>query len=297
VQLRFFVSLFACLVLVSRAHAVALNAGDLVVADPNGVRISKVDPVSGAVTDIITGSFWYGVTFAPDGRLFASAYYDQAVQLVNPVSGTAITVSSGGLLAGTICVTWGPDGMLYTGSNAPRIVKVDPATGLQTLVCSGGLLNNPQELAFTPSGDLLVANYDNRVIKVNTVSGAQSVYATGGMLGVTSGVAVAGDGTVYATDILNSLLIRIAPVTLTQSLVTSSGPIATPRGITLDPFGRILVCSQNNGQLARVGLPAGPAAGLSPSFSFSLPYGVAVVPEGVVPTRADTWGRVKALYR
>jgi len=296
-NLRRLSTLVAFLLLLAPAvHAASLVAGDIVVADPNGARIVEVDAVTGAVTNISTGSTAYGVTFAPDGRLFACLYYDQSIVLVNPATGALTPVSTAGLLGGVLCVAWGPDGQLYAGSNAPRIVRVDPVSGAQTLVCAGGLLANPQSLAFTPGGDLLVANYNNTVLKVNPVTGAQSPYASGGLLGTVSGVTVATDGTVFATDIVSSTLVRIAPITLTQSVVTSGGVIGSPRGITLDLAGRVLVCSQANGLLARVPVPGAPAA-LSPYYALSLPYSVAVVPAGAVPVIQGSWGQVKSLFR
>lgn len=278
------------------AHAATLSAGDVVVADPNSGRILRVDAATDAVSTLLSGYTSHDVTFAPDGRLFASFYYDQRIARVDPVTGSITPVSTGGLLAGIICVEWGPDGYLYAGSNAPRIVRVDPVSGAQSLVCSGGLLGNPQSLAFTPGGDLLVANYNNTVLKVNIANGAQSPYASGGLLGVVSGVTVATDGTVYASDIVSNSLIRIAPITLAQSVVTSGGPIGTPRGIGMDLSGRVLVCSQAYGHLARVTLPSA-VAPVTPSYGMSLPYNVAVVPAGVTATRSGSWGAIKRLYR
>lgn len=290
-------SVFLLLALPVAARAAVLTPGDIVVADPNGYRVVSVGAVGGSITTLVAGSASHGVAFDAAGNLFATRYYDQRVDRVDVAAGTYVPLAGGALLQGVIGLGCGPDGMLYATSNVPRILRIDPSSGAVSILTSGGLLSNPQGVAFTPAGDMLVANYNSSILRVNLTTGAQSTAYSGGLLaGAVSGVAVGSDGTVYATEIVNSRVVRIDPVTGAQTLLTSYGAVSSPRGLVVDG-GNVYVCSQENGALARFVLPSGPAGQLTPGYGLSLPYNAAITPTGPTPAAGTSWGRLKSLFR
>lgn len=101
-----------------------------------------------------------------------------------------------------------------------EVVKVDLATGEQAMVAEG--LDRPEGLAVAPDGSVLVAEAGTgNVVRIDADTGAKEVIGTGipmglplaqGMppMGITAGIAVASDGTVYAASDIEDAIYRVS---------------------------------------------------------------------------------------
>lgn len=212
------------------------------------------------------------------------------------------------------------------GQSSAAILRVNPATGAleeisRNSTAQGALFRHPYDVAGAPGGgSLYVVDMgefaeggtpaaDGRIIRVDPVSGAQTLVAQGGELVDPSGIAVAGDGTLYVVENVgvgparDPAVVRIDPSTGAQSVVTRGGNLCYPFGIAVEPgagllvtdFGDLIVngqrqidCPHDFGALYRVNPGTGAQSALSfnqvpsPGNLLRGVFGVAVEPAGSV---------------
>jgi streptogramin lyase len=142
------------------SHAVPFSSGGLtfpygvevdhdasiLVGDDSVAKLVRVNRVTGAQHLVANASSKFsgfaGFTEAPNRTIYA-ATYDKAVARINPRTGRASTVSSGGLLNRPYDVALAPNGKLYVSNydgtpGAPEVLKINPRTGGQSVVASDG---------------------------------------------------------------------------------------------------------------------------------------------------------------
>ncbi len=115
----------------------------------------------------------------------------------------------------------GKDGAVYITEMAGRLIRVDTSNWSQTTVAEG--LAGPEGLAQTPSGKFIVAEAAKRQLtEVDPANGSKRVIATDLPIGfeagpglpppyLTTGVAVAADGTVYFSADRDNGVYKIKP--------------------------------------------------------------------------------------
>ncbi len=134
--------------------------------------IERFDPVTGAAAgngrsaaDVagyasgITGSYFEGLTFGPDGNLYASSHYASAVLVYQGPAGASpgalVTTLTG--VDKPVGLGFGPDGKLYVvEQDHNRVMRWE---GSAFSIFASGSMVTPIGMGFGSDGDLYVANY------------------------------------------------------------------------------------------------------------------------------------------
>ncbi|MGH9011617.1 MAG: phytase, partial [Acidimicrobiia bacterium] len=253
----------------SSPHGVAVDApGNVYIADSPNQRIRKVSPTGIITTVAGTGSSGYngdniqatsarlnypkGVEMGPDGALYIGDANNHRVRRVDLSSGIITTVAGSGVAGSSgdggpataarlntpRNVAFGPDGVLYIAvvSNF-KVRRVDAATKTITTVAGTGVagfsgdggvatsarLNQVRDVAVDQAGNLYIADEKNHRIRWVDTDGIIRTFAGTG----TSGFL--GDG---------------GPATAAR--------IRGPRGVAVDPQGRVLIGDTGNHAIRRV---------------------------------------------
>ncbi|HEV8624845.1 MAG TPA: phytase [Acidimicrobiia bacterium] len=256
--------------MLNNPHGVAVDAaGNVYIADSPNQRIRKVSPTGIITTVAGTGSSGYngdniqattarlnypkGVEVGPDGALYIGDANNHRVRRVDLSTGIITTVAGSGVAGAS-----GDGG---------------PATAAQ--------LNTPRNVAFGPNGDMYIADDMNFKVRrvdattktITTVAGSgvagyggDGGAATAARLNEVRDVAVDGAGNLYIADELNnrirwvdtSGIIRTFAGTGVSGFSGDGGPatsaqIRGPRGVAVDPQGRVLIGDTGNHVIRRVG--------------------------------------------
>lgn len=156
----------------------------------------------------------------PDGRVLA---LELAAGALTQLSGADLhdkkQVVTG--LQGPTQLILGQDGAVYITEMAGRLIRVDTSNWSQTTVADG--LAGPEGVAQTPAGKFIVAEAAKRQLtEIDPANGSKRVIATDLPIGfeagpglpppyLTTGVAVAADGTVYFSADRDNGIYKIKP--------------------------------------------------------------------------------------
>ncbi len=147
-----------------------------------------------------------------------------SVVRVNPATGAASVVSSGGLLNTPRGIVIEASGHIVVSNNQDgTIVRVDPITGDQELVFSNGL-GGVFDITLDSSGDIFatvegsVIGTPGSVLRINPLDGSRSTVAQGGFFQRPFGLSIGPDGDVFVADRIADALIRVDPDTSSQSI-------------------------------------------------------------------------------
>lgn len=224
--------------------------GSLFIADHMNHRIRKVDPAGTITTIAGTGVGGFNGNDIPA----------TSAQLQYP-AGVAVDT------AGHV---------FLSDKDNDRIRRVDAVTGSISTICGNGIsgaagdggpataarVNNPAGLTFGPDGSLFIADEGNNRVRRIDPSGVITTVAGTGIAGFTgdfwpavqaridhpSGVAVAGDGTVYFVDKGNNRLRKVDPSGVITTVAGSTGGFAGDGGLAVNaklasPFDVVISAS------------------------------------------------------
>jgi streptogramin lyase len=221
-----------------------------------------VDPVTSDQSVVINlaatpGVALHGVAIPAAGKILAVDTNNASLILVDAASGTFVPLATAlpGIAFG---VAVEPNGnILVTAGPAHSVVRMDPSGApLPGLGLSGGLLNAPLAVTVAGNGDIYVADAGAFVSAANSV-------------------------------------IKIDPVTGTQTVVTSAGNLIAPVGIALSAAGQIFVTDSPQAlgnpnpapsQVIQIDPATGNQTVIANSGLILAPAGIAVAPDGTLLT-------------
>ncbi|HLH23883.1 MAG TPA: NHL repeat-containing protein [Chloroflexota bacterium] len=163
------------------------------------------------------------------------------------------------------------DSNVVPNSFLPGLIELSPSPGTPHAVPvpPGSIFVSPTGVAIAPDGTVYVvdnsccASGHGAVIRVDPVSGAQTILADAltppastSYLLSPWGMAVAHNGTIYVSDLINGI-IRVNPATGQQTLVSQGQFLNNPMGITITADGNVFVadsacCTGANGGIIKL---------------------------------------------
>lgn len=168
---------------------------------------------------------------------------------IDPSSGSATLISSGGALRSPMHVLIDAQGRILNADRNGAIVRTDPGAGTQTVLASGSLLTYPTSLAFEPNGDLVVGNSPQlgspQLIRVDPNTGSQTLLATLTALSSVQDVDVDAQGRIVVLDFGNAgrgRILRYDPATGQQAVVSSG--LFNPTDLLIHPDGDFIVANR-----------------------------------------------------
>jgi sugar lactone lactonase YvrE len=232
--------------------------GDVYVADFDNGKIRKVDAEDGTTSTVVAINGFqrpFGMAFASDGTLYVSTDRDPQ-GMSGPMAGTIWRVDVDGRTATPVAAKIGrprglaalPDGTLAVADYLHHVIQiVDPRTGAVTLLAgvwdAKGSVDGPAATArfSVPygiayvNGALIVADYENHKLRRVALDGTVSTFAGDGTAGFANGavgsarfnrpqgLATAGNGDLYVTDVENFRVRRIRGGTV-ETIAGSGSP-------------------------------------------------------------------------
>ena len=195
------------------------------------------------------------------GDIIVADSLNSAVKAVNPDTGVATPVTSGGNLDFPGDVTFADDGDIFVvdrdafAGDEGGIIRIDSLTATQTVVsnnaisgAAGGKQFFSDPIALDRKGSALyVTDFDRprRVIKVNIATGKQSQVSKGGELNAPFGIVAAGLKKPLVSDAgafsYKGGVMEINPRTGKQTEVSSGGDFINPQAIKLNGAHTALV--------------------------------------------------------
>ena len=269
--LRGGLTIFLVFGFIGHAGAKDLKKGDILIADVDKGAIIRVDPVTGAGTNIALGG-----------------------SLVGP---TGLALDSKG-------------DILVADLGAGAVIRVDPKTGAQSIVSPvspGGFFVLPSDLTVEASGQILVVDADafggsGGIIRVDPVTGAQTRISSGGnfvgplrVVVDSAGQIFVSDQSAFRTSTTIGAIFQVDPVTGVQTVIYNSsggGFVQGQKGLALDEAGQIWVAFRSHPDIETPDGVAsiepvinGAVTVVSDNFDeiFAGPVGIAVV--GKVPKK------------
>jgi hypothetical protein len=244
-----------------------------------------------------------GTIYDPGDIIVADSVHN-AIKAVDPVTGAATPLSSGGFFVFPSDVTFAGDGDILVVdrdafSGEGGVIRVDSLTGVQTKVSNNAISNaaggkklfkNPIALD-RKGGSVYVPDFHRpqKVIKVNIDTGKQSLVTEGQKLHSPSDI-VADD---LAKPLVTSIgsdsaeLIEVNPNSGKQSIVSENGKFDAPSAMALLGSNSVLVVDPGagpggSGAIFKVNLDNGKQKTLVEGGSFINPVGIALIDNNTV---------------
>lgn len=272
---------FLGLLLATRAKAISLVPGDLLVNVPCGqCAILRVDPLTGAEATVTSGGYAHaiGIAVSRSGEVFfvAPGPGNGSVVRVDPLTGNQTVVSSGGLFRQPEGIAIEANGSLLVADIAARAVfRVDPVSGVQSVLATGNQIGSAFDIVVNPAGQVFITNWDLSVVQIDPVTGAQQTIGYGHFLGL--GLTPSGEP-LLATGGIGQSIVRVDPITHTQTVVSMGGEFSYPFDVATGLDGNYYVIDPNAlGGIFRIDPMTGAQTALMPGSmrDFS---GIVVVP-------------------
>lgn len=254
--------------LVGKASAATLMPGDILAVDQQfgpvaASRLVRANPASGVVTTLSVGGFLtetaQRVAIAPGGLPVVTDSVNGLIS-VDPATGNQAVVSTGGLLgdgSSMYSVAFAPSGELYVAygrADGSGLVRVDRATGAQTPVFFSSSIPRASDVAFDALGRAYLITQTSSsidtVVRVSSDFAGFTTVTAGNFIATGTGVTVASDGSIFASALGTSAVVRVDPTTGFQTPITVGHP-GIPTDVVVDGDGTLLV-SSGFGQIFRI---------------------------------------------
>jgi len=265
----------------------AFSPGDVFVVESGSARISRVDPVTGAVTTVAQGGNLGAprdLAFDASGDLLVVDATPGSLIRIDLETGEQTVIASGGDLTGPLrSLAVESDGeVLATALTADAIVRVEPETGAQEIVNATPILSSVG-LAIEADGQILVADITggapDAIRRVDPITGAVSTL--NGQFSNPRDLALDASGQLLVTDIQDAVgpVWAVDPASGVRSLVSDDPDLLGPEGIAVEADGRILV-AEPSGALLRIDPAGATGSNATPlvASGLALPIGLAVLP-------------------
>jgi hypothetical protein len=210
--------------------------GDILISDNGADSVFRVHQQDGSVSTVTYKGHLSSpryMTMDPDGNALVCNQNGWVVR-VDLDTGEQLILNSSTGIGWCEGVTANAEGEIVVADRSgDRIVEVDAATGAMNPMQPGGPFGLPIGIAFEDADHVLVGDDGaNELYRVTLSTGSRSTLSLGQAFSRLRGVAVGGEGQIYAVD-LDGGLIRIDP---SQSAATNQeqitgGDMGTPMGV------------------------------------------------------------------
>jgi Bacterial Ig domain/Cadherin-like len=224
------------------------------------------------------------------GNLILTAFSESGafVALFNPVNNDAILLSSGGLLTLPKGVAYEPTGTVLVLDQNNGLIRLNPSTGAQTVLVGSTQLSNPVSVAEESSGTILVADPMKGLVRFSNTGTLLTNFPAGSLM-APAGVAVATNGQIFVADAAfffgqaaGCKIVQIDPVTLNQTVISSTGLLTSPVSIAIEPDGNLLSAQFLDNSVVRISYPDGAQSTLTSGTNLNTAFGVAANASGHV---------------
>ncbi len=227
-------------------YGVAVDDGDVFVADPGSGTVEEIKP-GGTIVTIGSGfNHPTGVAVDSSGDVFVVDTGSSAIEEITP-DNSVISIGSGFNHPSGVAVDANGDVFVAdSGSNA--IEEVTPNGSIVTI---GSGFSSPTGVALDAYGDVFVADSGNNSVKEVTPNG--TITTIGSHFSDPTGVAVDPSGEVFVADSGNNSVEEFAQG---GSIVTIGSGFTDPTGVAVDVNGDVFVADSGNGRALELSTPS-----------------------------------------
>ena len=212
------------------------------------------------------------------------------------LDGTSLTMSqitSDGYIADAVDIAVTTRREILVTVPTTGVVRVDPTTGNQTIFASLESLGGGAPAGILATGAqiyLTIQNTQPRIVQLDEDGSVARVVSSGGLLAYPAGLALGPDGALYVCETIpigylpGGSLIRVDPVSGTQTLIASGDPIHGPLDAAFAPDGSLWsvqwggLLHEKGGWMVRTRISDGFSERVD--FGFDFVRGLAIRPDG-----------------